>query len=376
MIGDDAGEVSPLSFSILHAENGGKDVRPYLDQLHSLGAEAGRWFCSFLNPTGTRAAQSLSEARERAPRIAQYLKDRRMFGHAVGWCDTASWVPSDQDPWPLFNEHADWFGDFLKAHPWIIGEVINERDHGSQYRFSQSQVESLVSRIRARGYTGPLTSGAMEGQDELQPDHDGTYAPAGVRGSDLISTHFQRGDEPAWDNANHGFSELYYIADKYNKARLSGEPQRTDDGVWPVGVFPALLGVESQGFNTWSTLHSSQMRDCQILTGQQLADAQLYLRFGKALPRGRYHYENARWQNSPVAGAAFVEGSSTQPGALNVWRAHSFAHHATGQWYLVVYGPNAREPFLEMKNGFALPSPSDLVDALEPYVYVYRIYQR
>lgn len=375
MFGDDAGEVAPASSSILYAENGGRDIRPLLDQLKGLGFEAGRWFASFLTPSSTRAGQTLAEAEARAPIIAGYLRERAMWGHAVGFCDTASW---GANVWAQFNAHADWFGRFLAEHPWIIGEIENEIDHSSQYPFTRAALADFAARIRAAGYRGPLTAGAWVRMDEIDPT-TGEYWPAGVDGTDVADTHFERTNDPAWDMANHGFAELRVIGNQYRRSRLSGEPKRSDDGNHPPSVFPFLLGLMGQLFNTWTTFHSSSTRDGVVLAGSELEDAKWFMRGARAVPRGRYHYENANntgaWPNSPVKSAAFVEGPATT-NDQTVWRAQSYLHLATGQWYLHVYGPDATRPHLEMQNGFAPPDERDLVDACGQWSRVYRIFQR
>lgn len=369
MLADDNGEIAVLSVSGLYMGNDGVDYRPFLDQLQAEGVEAVRWFASGLTASNTRTGCSVQNAEERAEHIAQALADRGMLGDAVGFCDTGStlWTGG-------FDAHANWFGAFLKRFRHLIGEAVNEIGHDSQRQFSWGEIGALVERIRAAGYTGPLTAGAWIKGDELL---NGEYPPAGIHGTDVIDTHFQRTNDPAWDMSNHGFAELRAIQEIYKgKARKSGEPKRTDDGVQPAGVFAYLLGVEAQGFNTWTTLHSSQLRDAQVLNGQQLSDLRTFLRAGKLLPRGRYHYENAGWGGSPVWNAAFCEWGpdkpSTNPNEKNVWRAHSYRHESTGQWFLVLSGPNVSRPFLEFQHGFSLDRK---IDALNTHVEVWTLKQ-
>lgn len=366
MFADNNGQISVLSVSGLYMGNDGVDYRPFLDQLQAEGVEAVRWFASGLTPSNTRTGCSVHDAEVRAESIAQALADRHMFGHAVGFCDTASnlWGGG-------FSAHASWFGAFLKRFRHLIGEAINEIGHESQRQFSWNEIAQLVAQIRGAGYSGPLTAGAWIKGDELI---NGEYPPADVSGTDVIDTHFQRTNDPAWDMSNHGFSELHVIQETYpGKARKSGEPKRTDDGTHPPGVFAYLLGVEAQGFNTWTTLHGSQLRDAQVLNGQQLSDLRTFLRAGKLLPRGRYRYENTGWGGSPIKGAAFVEGPSTNPAEKNVWRAHSYRHEPTGDWFLVLSGPNVSRPFLEFQNGFSLDRK---IDALGTYVEVWTLKQQ
>jgi hypothetical protein len=366
MFGDDRGEVSPLSLSFLYATNDGRDPRELMDQWLGLGGEACRWFASKLTPSDTRSGQSLADSEARAPQMAQWIRERGLIGHAVGFCDTASW-----NSWNDFEPHARWFGQFLRDHPWLIGEAVNEIDHESQVGFTIDDLNRIVRWIR-EGFSGPLTAGAWLKSDELV---DGKYKPAEVKDANVIDTHFERTNEPAWDMSNHGFSELRVIQETYgsDSARMSGEPKRTDDGpVWPPQVFAYLLGVEAQGFNTWSTMHCTQARDVQKLQGEQLKDAQHFLRGGKLLPRGRYHFENSGWGGSPIKGAAFVEGPSTSPGNENVWRIHSYRHEATGQWFAVVSGPKATEPHVEFQNGFEFDK---VIDQLDQYVVVHTLKQ-
>lgn len=366
MLADGNGEIAVLSVSGLYMGNDGVDYRPFLDQLQAEGVEAVRWFASGLTPSNTRTGCSVANAEGRAEEIAKALADRKMLGHAVGFCDTAS------NLWGAgFANHANWFGAFLQRFKHLIGEAVNEIGHETQRQFSWGEITELISLIRGAGYTGPLTAGAWLKADELV---NGEYPPAGIVNTNVIDTHFQRTNDPAWDMSNHGFAELRVIQEEYpGKARLSGEPKRTDDGVQPPGVWAYLLGVEAQGFNTWTTLHGSQLRDAQVLTGQQLSDLRTFLRAGRLLPRGRYHYENTGWGGSPIKGAAFVEGPSTNTAEKNVWRAHSYRHGQTGQWFLVLSGPNVSRPFLEFQNGFSLDSK---IDALNTHVEVWTLKQQ
>lgn len=292
-----------------------------------------------------------------------------MWGHVVGFCDTASWRD-----WARWEAHARWLGRLLAANPHLVGEVVNEWLHPTQYPFSVAEVEHLVSLVRGEGAAGVVTAGAWN-VDELKNDR---YDPAEVRGANCITSHFERTNEPAWDMVNHGFAEKRVIQERYPQAGpgMSGEPKRCDDGpVWPPNVFPYLLGVEAQGFGDWTTLHSSPLRDCQVLTGQHLTDLRMFVRGGRVLPRGRYHYENAGWGGSPVKNAAFCEWGPEKPPTTEdkaVWRAHSFRHEATGQWYLVVYGPNAAEPHIEFQHGFTY---DQLLDRVDQYVAVWTLRQ-
>lgn len=341
----------------------GVDPRPLLDQLHREGVEACRWFASLLTPSSTRTGCSLENAERRSLDVATWLQERSLWGHAVGYCDTAAWFD-----WARLDAHAAWFGRFLAEHPWLIGEAVNEIGHGTQVAFTDGDLERLVSRIRQAGYRGPLTAGAWVVADELVSGH---YPPAEVAGCDGVDTHFERTDDPAWDQINHGFAELRVIQLEYGGWRISGEPNQAAK-VAPRHVYAYLLGAEAQGFNTWTTLHSSALRECQVLTGADLDDVRWFVRGGHILPRGRYHYENANntggWSNSPIKSAAFCEGPSSRPGELNVWRAHSFKHLPSGQWFAVIYGPNVVDPdtgasraFVEFQHGFGFDQQIDRV---------------
>lgn len=376
MFADAQGEVAPLSASFLYA-TGANNYLARLDQLQREGIEAVRWFGSPLTPSSTRRGCTRAEAESFGPVLAQMLLDRQMLGDFCGLCDTA-----DRNLWPGgmndFRAHTRWLGDLARAYRNLAScTLVNELKHSSQHDFTINELEQLAAEF------GPvpcsLSAGADVRSDEL--DSNGEYWPANVDGCDSVDTHLQRGPEPAWDNANHGFVELRLIARDYHRARRSAEPQRCEDGVLPVGVFPYLLGVLGQGHITWSTLHSGALRDVNRgeLVGQDLDDLRSFVRGGHALPRGRYHYENANntgsWPNSPVRSAAFVEGAATT-NDKTVWRAQSFQHQGDGQWFLVLYGPNADNPHIEMQNGFAPPDERDLIDRQGQYVKVYRIYQR
>lgn len=375
MFADSNGEVSPLSASFLYATGAGR-WEQLLDQLQAEGVEAARFFASGLSPSSSRRGCTVDEAQKFSPVLASALLDRQMMGDFVSLCDTG-----DKNLWPgradQWKEHVGMAGDLARTFKNIANTtLVNELDHPSQHMFTTSELNELVSHFGAVPCS--LSPGCTITGDEL--DAAGAYWPCEVKGCISIDTHFARGPEPAWDNANHGHSELRNIASKYKRARRSAEPQRCDDGVLPVGVFPTLLGCLGQGFNTWSTLHSSALRDCHgPLAGQDLEDLRLYIRAGRAMPRGRYHYENANntgaWPNSPVKSAAFVEGPATT-NDKTVWRVQSFLHLGTGQWYLIVYGPDANNPHLEMQNGFAPPSESDLVYRYSQHVKIYRIFQR
>jgi len=339
---------------MLYASMDGIDPRHLMDQWMKLGGEAGRWMSGRLTQSASRSGQTPEAAVERYPVVAGYLRERSLRGHSVIFTDTA--VEFD-----FMNHLRAIVQAALAAGIVDILECINEIGHSSQKQFSWSEIGQFLQQIRSLGWTRALTAGAWLQADELV---NGKYPPADYREANVCDTHGARGNEPAWDNANHLFAELRVIRNTYPwTSRLSGEPQRTDDNIMPASVFPYLLGVDGQGFNTWSTLHCSQARDCQMLTGSQLEDAKLFLRGGKILPRGRYHYENAdntgSWPDSPVGNAAFVEGPASN-GDKTVWRAHSFRHHG-GQWFLVMSGPDITRPGLVLQNGFVLDQKIDQV---------------
>lgn len=341
---DDRGFISPLSTSLLYSADG-REYRPLLDQLQKEGVEACRWFASKLTSSSTRPGVSVEDAEARSIVIAKDLADRKMWGHAVGWCDTKSW----QD-WARWEAHGRWFGGFLRDNPHVAGEGVNEWLHDTQYPFTIDEVNRLVASM---GFIPKVFMAGAWNKDELV---NGKYDPAAVTGSTCITSHFERTNEPAWDMVNHGFAEKRVIKEEYEgQAGCSGEPKRCDDGpVWPPGVFPYLLGVEAQGFGDWTTLHSSPLRDCQVLDGQNLEDLRLFIRGGHILPRGRYHYENAGWGNSPVKNAAFCEWGPDKPPTTTdktVWRVHCYQGE-DGRWYMVVYGPDATNPHIQFQNGF------------------------
>lgn len=369
MFGDASGEVSPLSVSFLYAT--GANYLPLLDQLQGEGVEAVRWFGSALTPSPTRRGCTIDEAQAFGPVLAQDLLDRQMLGDFVGLCDTGSW--GDMNKW---REHISMAGDLSRTFRNICSNtLVNELGHNSQHQFTVGELNDLAAHFGEVRCS--LSAGADVNTDELDED-TGEYWPGDVQGCISIDTHFARGPELAWDNINHGYAELRNIGAAYKRARRNAEPQRTDDGpVEPLGVFPYLNGALGQFFNTWSTLHSSDLRDVRVLSGQSLNDLRAYMRGGRIVPRGRYHYENANntgnWSNSPVKSAAFVEGPATTSDKT-VWRAQSFLHLASGQWYLIIYGPDSTKPHIEMQNGFA--PPTDLIDRPSQYVSIYRIFQR
>lgn len=376
---DDKGFYTPHDLSMLYGCADDVDVRPLADQAQALGFDGGRFFGGKLEALDGRPQHLRPEdAAERIERNAQILAERGLELHDVLFTDTkVSWD---------FVRHTHEHGQVAKRNANIrILELVNEIGHGSQRTWSVTELREREGQLRELGYDRALTAGAALLHDELMPPNQWGGLEAGAQSSELIyppaeignlaDTHYDRGRWPFWINVAHGANELRILANHYKKARLSGEPGRADHmdvGGHQVG-YGYLLGVSATGFGNRTVFHASQPRDCQVMTGSTLDAAKAFIRGGRILPRGRYDFHNANntnaWPNSPIKSAAFVDGPATN-GDKTVWRAWSFFHVETQQWYLVLSGPNVSLPGLEFQHGFAL---GPLLDNVDNVVRVYQL---
>lgn len=383
---DDIGFYTPLDISMLYGCSDGVDVMPLADQAKELGFDGGRIFGGRLIASSDRPQHQRPE--DMAARIAQAADQFAARGLEL---DDVLITDSAQE-WDFARE-VDAHGTVARDRPNVRIELANEIGHSTQRRWTIPELARLASQLRGLGYSKALTAGAALAHDELMPpkewggleegadqNHELIYPPGDIE--NVLDTHYDRGRWPFWENVAHGANELRKTASQYRRARKSGEPGRQDhpdvlSGVGEDGYlgYPYLLGLSATGFGNRTVYHCSQARDAQRLTGYQLEGAKWFIRGGRALPRGRYDFENANntgaWPNSPIKSAAFCEGPATNTDQT-VWRAWSFRHADTGQWYLVLSGPSVDRPGLEFQHGFHL---GPQVDRFNNYVHVFQLVQ-
>jgi hypothetical protein len=370
---------------MLYGGSDGVDLRAAADQAQALGFDGGRIFGGRLTPSDTRSGQRPEDMPQRIAGLADMLGQRGLELHNV-------LITDSKIEWD-FHRHVHEHGMVGKQKINIrIKELVNELTHPTQRAWRIPELREFYDQLRGLGYDKVITAGAGPHDELMPPDdwggleqgadqsHEKIYPPADI--PTLADTHYDRGRWPFWANVAHGANELRTLASQYRRGRMSGEPGRQDHdavltGVGEAGYFgyPYLLGLSATGFGNRTVYHCSQARDAQVLTGHQLEGAKWFIRGGRTLPRGRYDFQNANntgaWPNSPVKSAAFVEGPATNTDKT-VWRAWSFRHHETGQWYLVLCGPSVDRHGLEFQHGFHLGVQ---VDRFENYVHVWTLVQ-
>jgi hypothetical protein len=373
---DDAGSYTPLDLSMLYAGSDGVDARPLMDQAAEIGFDGARIFGGRLTPSNARSGQAPEAMPARIASLAGELQARGLELQVPMLTDTGG---------PRYDEAGHVAAMTRAAIPCPnirLLQVLNEIGHGSQRTFTTGEIRALAADVTQLGWSRALDAGAALWHDEIMPPGewpgallDGAtrqtghiYPPAEI--GNVTATHYNRGRWPFYANVAHGANELRILAQTYDKARSSSEPGRTDHP--DVGgqhiAYGYALGISATGFGTRTVIHSSQGRDARTpLSGAELDAARAAIRGHRALPRGRYEFFNAHntgaWPHSPIKSAAFVDGPASS-NAKTVWRAWSFRHTGTGQWFLVLLGPSVDQPGLQFQHGFGLDAQVDRLDNL------------
>jgi hypothetical protein len=343
-----------------------------MDQAAELGFEYGRVFSGHIEALDGRPQnQTIGQSLERLRPFFMRLAERKMFGQSCFNTDTKA------GKYNLTN-HTDQISRILAGLPNVVaGEIMNEIGHPTQVSVSMDELFQLAQISRQAGYSGPLGLGAMLGLDEFTkpPDQGGTYPPCERNFSGMLAmVHLNRDKKPEWKEVGR-LNEPRTIAEFYNAAGVNNEMGRADDAsVERPNVYAYLAGILGTGMGLATVFHASQPRDCQPMTGRTLEAARHFIRGGRALPRGRYHFENGHWSSSPVRAAAFVEGEGAfvLPGQ-RIWRAQCFKLESNGQWFLLVYGPDvSREEDVQFRNGF---QRDQLIDRVDENVRLYTLKQ-
>jgi hypothetical protein len=347
-----------------------------MDQCAELGFEYGRFFSGHIEELNGRPQhQTVGQSLERLGPAFNRLAERKMFGQSCFNNDTRD---ANGNRRYDIRRHTDQCARILAgASNVLAAEIWNEIGHGTQVSISIDELHGLADVARGAGYSGPLGLGALLNLDEFSKpkDQGGTYEPAEPQISNkVIYVHLNRDKKPEWREVGR-LNELRILAEEYNAAGCNNEMGRADHAsVTLPHVYAYLAGILGTGMGFATLFHASQPRDCSVMTGRTLEAAQHFLRGGKLLPRGRYHFENGHWSSSPVSAAAFVEGEGdfVLPGK-RIWRAQCFRHNDTGQWYLLVYGPDvSREDDVRFRNGF---QRDQLIDRVDEHIRVYTLKQ-
>lgn len=362
---------------MLYGTCNGVDPRAFMDQAQSIGFEYGRKFSGHIEALDGRPQnQTVSQVLDRERPFYMRLWERGMFGQSVFHTDTRG---PDGNPRYDMDNHSDQLARILAGLINVIaGEKMNEIGHSTQVSVSMDRLFQLHQIARNAGYNGPLGLGAMLGLDEFTKplDQGGEYPPCRRSFSKMLTmVHLDRGKKPEWREVGR-LNELRTMADHYNAAGVNNEMGRADhESVERPNVYAYLAGILGTGMGFATLFHASQPRDCQVMTGRTLEAARHFIRGGRALPRGRYHFENGHWASSPVRAAAFVDGdpdaSYMLPGK-RIWRAQCFQHE-DGQWFLLVYGPDvSHEEDVQFRNGF---HRDQLIDRIDENIRLYTLAQ-
>lgn len=368
---DSKGVISPLGISMLYGTCVNIDPVPAMDQAAAMGFEYGRVFSGHIEPLDGRPQhQNVRESLERIRPFFMRLGERGMWGQSCFNTDTRAGAYDQRN-------HTDQLGRILAGLPNVIAaEMMNEIGHGTQVPMSMDELFELQQIARNAGYSGPLGLGAID-RDELDKPRDqgGKYDPCERPFSKMLAmVHLNRDKKPEWKEVGR-LNELRTLAEVYNVPGVNNEMGRADhESVERPNVYAYLAGILGTGMGFATLFHASQPRDCQVMSGRTLEAARHFIRGGRALPRGRYHFENGHWASSPVRAAAFVEGEGdfVIPGQ-RIWRAQCFRHDDTGQWYLLVYGPDvSRQDDVRFRNGF---QHDQLIDRVDENIRLYTLKQ-
>jgi hypothetical protein len=338
------GPEAPLGAGALYALDG-RNYRPYLDSL--LGrAQYVRVFAGYLSPRSGRNELFPADARNRLPTFMGEARSRGLKVEVCALTDTA-----------LFNY--DWHSHvdvIARMRPDML-ELANEVQHETQDRALEGALGALYQRARSAGYQGPIAFGSNEvpgangaRKDELDPAN-GLYRTAG---GTYNTVHLNRGENP-WYREACRTREQEAIQDVHEAAVCNDEPNRVEDMEDPRG-FAFLLGILGKGWNLATTFHAGQARDCQPYTGVVAEAFHDYVLGWSLLPRARYTFKNARWSDSPVATASFMDPIEGDPPGENIWRAYSFLlDDHTG--YTVVCGSDVERGVIHWQNGWHPAEP-------------------
>jgi hypothetical protein len=346
---NDAGYFYPRFASCLYGLADGRDPKPLLEQLASLGYNGVRVFAGEL----TGRSQSAESARRNLPGFLQLCLDLGLYVYVCPITDSAS---GRYDPY----DHAEQVGRICAQFPNAIIDLVNEVGHGTQIRFSPSDLRRLYDRTRGGGFTGLIGYGADLELDELSVG-DQTYPTAG---GDLVDAHLRRNHSPggismpSYHEAAR-LTELGKVRDKYNVPAISGEPNRAEVKDRP-DEFYYILGGLARGLNLGCVFHSAQSRDAGLLTGTELAAAQAFITASNAVTNhfGNEPLEfiNGHWGESPITGVKWYD----PPSGSQVWRAFTF--HRGNQALLFLVGlpdpNNWRNGFDNFKNGWRQSGPA------------------
>lgn len=361
---------------MLYGGSDGVDPRALMDQAAALGFDGGRIFGGRLTPSDTRSGQAPEAMPERIARLARELNDRGLELQVPLLTDTGG---------TIFDERRhvrDLTHAALTCANIRLLQILNEIGHPTQRTFTLSEIKDLATVVTGLGWSRALDAGAPIWHDELMvagewPDEmlDGAdrrsgriYPPAEV--GNVACTHYNRGRWPFYANVAHGANELRTLAEQYGQAKSSSEPGRTDhpDVAGQHVAYGYTLGLSATGFGIRTVIHGSQARDARTaLSGIELEAAKAAIRGHRAIPRGRYEFFNANntgaWPQSPIKSAAFVNPPASN-NSKTVWRAWSFRHAETGQWFLVLIGPAVDHPGLQFQHGFSLDAQIDRIENL------------
>lgn len=310
----------PKFASFLYACSKSRDDRRRgLDQLVSLGFNGARVFFGALTPSSDRAGQSPEQARAIMPELAQDCQERGLILYATLNTDTTTGYD--------VVAHTTACADILMNFSNIMSSIANEFYHPTQSAQVQNPafLAQLGSTIMSpRGIVWTLGQAGINGGtvDELQP---GGIWPFPMQHADFVDFGLGRSNDYL-RMARHS-REASDIAAAVNKPIISIEPTKD-----PVPWFWYLLGATQQGVQIGGLYHSEQGLHADLLTGDQLESARMFL-LGVNDVGDATDYKNARWGGSPVASARFTEPAPGEQ-AGPIIRAYSFG--GNGPWRTLI----------------------------------------
>jgi hypothetical protein len=168
-------------------------------------------------------------------------------------------------------------------------------------------------------------------------------------GGGFNQVHLQRrtsSNYPWWQEACR-VKEQWDVAAKHRTPCMDGEPNKKLIGT----PFYFTLGILDRGFNLGSVCHTEDGLQARPF-GADMGQAEFFMRAKKLISHNKtYTFYNARWENSPVRTARFVEPAPGDPPGNTVWRCYSFTlPDNTG--FVVASGPNPDAAGIEWGSGW------------------------
>lgn len=331
---NDGGSYFPAFASCLYGLADGRDPRPALDQLQQMGFGGVRVFAGHLEGRG----QTAQSARQNLPRFMDETKARGLYAQVAAVTDSAA------DNYDV-RQHVREIAQILEPYPHGLLCIANEYWHPTQ-RASVHDPNYLRrlggEEVTPRGVLWAVGAAEIDELDVNSKEYPGY-------GGGFNQVHLQRrtsSNYPWWQEACR-VKEQWDVAAKHRTPCMDGEPNKKLIGT----PFYFTLGILDRGFNLGSVCHTEDGLQARPF-GADMGQAEFFMRAKKLISHNKtYTFYNARWENSPVRTARFVEPAPGDPPGNTVWRCYSFTlPDNTG--FVVASGPNPDAAGIEWGSGW------------------------